>query len=150
MRRNNRGAAAVGIVVAGAIVAVAVALLLWFRVPGARRAERRSHAAARAVKFALDRYAAANKGVYPKTGGINGDPESDALIRGKFINKYPENPYRPGKDMRNVNAPSFSPGDFYYARSTKKNFEYTLIVYAGTPRGGPKKNGVIFEHRPRQ
>lgn len=151
MRRSNRGAAAADLVTAGAIIAVAVALLLWLRMPPAsRRADRRAAAAANALKLSLDRHAAAKKGVYPPTRDVNGDPQRDALIHGGFIKKFPENPYRPGRAMRNVGTETFSPGDFYYARALKKNYEYTLIVFAGTPSGGPKKNGVIFEHRPRE
>lgn len=125
----------------------AFALLIWFHaLPASQRADRRAQAAGRAIELALERYARDHSGIYPKTGDVTGGP-ADALIRSRAMAFYPPNPHHPERTMKNVPFGTFSPGDFSYMRDPDKAYEYSLTVYAGTPRRGPLKDGVAFMHR---
>jgi hypothetical protein len=130
------------------VFVAAAALLLWFHVlPATHRADRRAETAGRALELAFERYARDHSGIYPDTGEVSGGRAQDALTRTRSLAFYPDNPYRPGRVMKNAPMGKFSPGDFSYMRNPDKSYEYSLIVYAGSPRGGPGRNGVIYARR---
>lgn len=125
----------------------AAGLLAWFHAtPAPRRADRRAAAAGRALVLAIDRFAQAHSGVYPPTEDITGGA-GDSLTRSGGFAFYPDNPYHPGRKMKNVPFGSFSPGDFSYMRNPDKSYAFSLVVYARTPHSGPRGDGVLFRHQ---
>lgn len=126
---------------------LAAVLFAWFHaMPAGQRADRRAAAVGRALEMALDDYAAAHQGLYPDTAAVTGGPR-DILVRGGIIRFFPDNSYFPGRAMKNAPPGAFAPGDFSYARDEVRAYRYTLVVYARTPQGGPRRDGVIFRHR---
>ena len=136
-----------GLPAAAGLLLLAAVLFAWFHaMPPEQRANRRAAAAGRALEMALDDYAAAHQGRYPGAAAITGGP-GDILVRSGIIRFFPDNPFHPGRVMKNTPPGAFAPGDFSYTRDEDKAYRYTLVVYARTRNAGPRRDGVIFRHR---
>jgi hypothetical protein len=119
-----------------AVIACAAAMARpLFYLSKEKRCEYIARRNAVAINDALTDYSQKHDGVYPPGDRLTGGG-GDALVRGKILLRYPDNPFKSGTRMKKVPFGTVSPGDFSYSRDDKETYDYRFAVYG--------KRGIVF------